>query len=110
MTIVAMMLVERKGRKFLLKLGTAGIICGQVGIGIMFLLINTGSLQPTLTTGVITTFFFFVFVSFYAVGPGVCVWLALSELMPTRIRATGMAIGMVLNQTVSATIATIFPT
>jgi len=28
--------------------------------------------------------------AFYAVGPGVCVWLALSELMPTRIRSNGM--------------------
>ncbi len=27
----------------------------------------------------------FVFMAFFAIGPGVCVWLALSELMPTRI-------------------------
>jgi predicted MFS family arabinose efflux permease len=29
--------------------------------------------------------------------------------MPTRIRATGMSIAMIINQGVSATIATIFP-
>ena len=40
----------------------------------------------------------FVFMAFYAVGPGVCVWLALSELMPTRIRSNGMSIALVLNQ------------
>jgi predicted MFS family arabinose efflux permease len=50
-----------------------------------------------------------MFIAFYAVGPGVCVWLALSELMPTRIRATGMSIAMIINQGVSATIASIFP-
>jgi MFS family permease len=49
-----------------------------------------------------------VFMSFYAVGPGVCVWLALSELMPTRIRSNGMSIALVLNQAVSTTIAAIF--
>ncbi len=50
----------------------------------------------------------FVFMAFYAVGPGVCVWLALSELMPTRIRSNGMSIALVLNQAVSTTIAAIF--
>jgi MFS transporter, SP family, solute carrier family 2 (myo-inositol transporter), member 13 len=50
----------------------------------------------------------FVFVAFYAVGPGVCVWLALSELMPTRIRSNGMSIALVMNQAVSTAIAAIF--
>jgi MFS family permease len=50
----------------------------------------------------------FVFMAFFAIGPGVCVWLALSELMPTRIRSNGMSIALVLNQAVSTTIAAIF--
>ena len=50
----------------------------------------------------------FVFMAFYAVGPGVCVWLALSELMPTRIRSNGMSVALLLNQAVSTTIAAIF--
>jgi MFS family permease len=50
----------------------------------------------------------FIFMAFFAVGPGVCVWLALSELMPTRIRSNGMSIALVLNQAVSTTIAAIF--
>ena len=50
----------------------------------------------------------FVFMAFYAMGPGVCVWLALSELMPTRIRSNGMSIALVLNQAVSTAIAAIF--
>jgi len=41
-------------------------------------------------------------------GPGVCVWLALSELMPTRIRSNGMSIALVINQLVSTTLAAIF--
>ena len=50
----------------------------------------------------------FAFMAFFAVGPGVCVWLALSELMPTRIRSNGMSIALLINQAVSTTIAAIF--
>jgi MFS family permease len=46
--------------------------------------------------------------AFFAFGPGVCVWLALSELMPTRIRSNGMSIALVINQLVSTTLAAIF--
>ncbi len=49
-----------------------------------------------------------VFVASFAVGPGVCVWLALSELMPTRIRSNGMSIALLINQFVSTVIAAIF--
>jgi MFS family permease len=50
----------------------------------------------------------YLFIAFYAVGPGVVVWLALSELMPTRIRSVGMSIALVINQLVSTTLAGIF--
>jgi MFS transporter, SP family, solute carrier family 2 (myo-inositol transporter), member 13 len=50
----------------------------------------------------------YLFMSFYAMGPGVVVWLALSELMPTRIRSNGMSIALVINQLVSTTLAGIF--
>jgi hypothetical protein len=50
----------------------------------------------------------FVFVAFFAVGPGVCVWLALSELMPTRIRSNGMGIALFFNTAVSWIIAAVF--
>ena len=109
MTIVACALVDKKGRKFLLKLGTSGIIIGLCGVGAIFLAISKGWCAASLTTGVLATVFFFMFIAFYAVGPGVCVWLALTELMPTRIRATGMSIAMIINQGVSAGIATMFP-
>jgi MFS transporter, SP family, solute carrier family 2 (myo-inositol transporter), member 13 len=50
----------------------------------------------------------YLFIAFYAMGPGVVVWLALSELMPTRIRSNGMSIALVFNQLVSTTLAGIF--
>lgn len=48
------------------------------------------------------------FIAFFAIGPGVCVWLALSELMPTRIRSIGMSIALVINQFVSTLVALVF--
>ncbi len=50
----------------------------------------------------------YLFIAFYAMGPGVVVWLALSELMPTRIRSNGMSIALVINQLVSTMLAGIF--
>ncbi|MFC0168672.1 MFS transporter [Pseudoduganella danionis] len=49
-----------------------------------------------------------LFVASFAVGPGVCVWLALSELMPNRIRSNGMSIALLINQFVSTSIAAVF--
>ena len=63
---------------------------------------------PSEKNGWIVAVALFVFMAFYAMGPGVCVWLALSELMPTRIRSNGMSIALVLNQAVSTAIAAIF--
>jgi MFS family permease len=63
---------------------------------------------PGTATGWLTAILLFIFMAFFAIGPGVCVWLALSELMPTRIRSNGMSITLVINQAVSTTIAAIF--
>jgi SP family myo-inositol transporter-like MFS transporter 13 len=63
---------------------------------------------PSQRSGWRVAFTLFVFMAFYAIGPGVCVWLALSELMPTRIRSNGMSIALLLNQAVATGIAGVF--
>jgi MFS transporter, SP family, solute carrier family 2 (myo-inositol transporter), member 13 len=63
---------------------------------------------PSSRNGWLTAAFIYCFMAFFAIGPGVCVWLALSELMPTRIRSNGMSIALLINQAVSTTIAAIF--
>jgi MFS transporter, SP family, solute carrier family 2 (myo-inositol transporter), member 13 len=63
---------------------------------------------PQAGYGWLTALGLYAFMAFYALGPGVCVWLALSELMPTRIRSNGMSIALVINQLVSTTLAAIF--
>jgi len=63
---------------------------------------------PSAHHGWLVAFGLYTFMGFFALGPGVCVWLALSELMPTRIRSNGMSIALVINQLVSTTLAGIF--
>jgi MFS family permease len=63
---------------------------------------------PSSSNGWMVAISLFIFMAFFAIGPGVCVWLALSELMPTRIRSNGMSIALLINQAVSTTIAAIF--
>jgi MFS family permease len=63
---------------------------------------------PSARHGSLVALALFSFIAFFAVGPGVCVWLALSELMPTRIRSMGMSIALVINQLVSTTLAVVF--
>jgi MFS transporter, SP family, solute carrier family 2 (myo-inositol transporter), member 13 len=63
---------------------------------------------PTTHNGWLVAISLFVFMAFFAIGPGVCVWLALSELMPTRIRSNGMSIALLINQAVSTSIAAVF--
>lgn len=63
---------------------------------------------PDAAHGWLVAISLYTFMAFYAIGPGVCVWLALSELMPTRIRSNGMSIALVINQIVSTTLAAIF--
>ncbi len=63
---------------------------------------------PSPRSGMLVAITLFVFMAFFAIGPGVCVWLALSELMPTRIRSNGMSIALLINQAVSTSIAAVF--
>ena len=107
-TVVAAALVDRKGRTWLLKVGTMGMTIGLAAIGSVFLAIERFGVQANNFTGLLTMFAFFFMQAFYALGPGLCVWLVLSELMPTRIRANGMAIALFMNQLVAWALASTF--
>jgi MFS transporter, SP family, solute carrier family 2 (myo-inositol transporter), member 13 len=63
---------------------------------------------PSASHGWLTALCIFCFMASFAIGPGVCVWLALSELMPTRIRSNGMSVALLVNLAVSTFIASIF--
>ena len=105
MTALACAFVDRKGRKFLLKLGTAGIIVSLCAAGAVFVAINTGTLAKGPVAGWCVVGAVLLYIASFSIGPGVVVWLALSELMPDRIRANGMAIAMFINMMVAFLIA-----
>ena len=107
-TVVALSLVDRSGRKTLLKLGTLGMVVALAGVAGMFFLLERGVAAGGLLAGWATVAGIALFVASFSIGPGVVVWLALSELMPGRIRANGMAIALFVNQMVAFTIADAF--
>ncbi|HEY8994083.1 MAG TPA: sugar porter family MFS transporter [Lacunisphaera sp.] len=107
-TVLGFVLVDKIGRKALLKLGTGTIALALVVSAIVFWRIQAGVLVAGPATGLIVTVCLMAFVAGFATGPGVCVWLALSELMPTRIRSLGMGVGLLINQGISTAIAAMF--
>ena len=74
----------------------------------MFLFLEKETVAKGLFAGWATVAGIALFVASFSVGPGVVVWLALSELMPSRIRANGMAIALFVNQMVAFAIADAF--
>ena len=107
-TALAPWLVDRSGRKTLLKIGTLGMVIALVGVATMFLFLEKETVAKGLFAGWATVAGIALFVASFSVGPGVVVWLALSELMPSRIRANGMAIALFVNQMVAFAIADAF--
>ena len=108
MTAIACTLVDRKGRKFLLNLGTIGMVVADSAAGIVFLALSKGWIAPSPLSGWLVVAGIALFIAAFSIGPGVVVWLALSELMPNRIRANGMAIGLFINMMVAYLISDVF--
>ena len=107
-TAVALWLVDRSGRKTLLKTGTIVMVVALAGVASVFLALERGMAAGGLVAGWATVAGIALFVASFSIGPGVVVWLALSELMPGRIRANGMAIALFVNQMVAFAIADAF--
>lgn len=102
-TILAFFLVDRAGRKILLVTGTLGIVVFYLYLGILPHLVATGPLQAKLSL-----LGFFGFIIFFAIGPGVVVWLAISELLPTKVRGKAIALSLFVNSLVASILSTVF--
>ncbi len=107
-TIFGLLLVDKAGRKALLMLGTGGIALALLAAGGTFYAVESQRIAASPGTGTLVMACLMVFIASFAIGPGVCVWLALSELMPTRIRSLGMGLGLLINQGISTMIAALF--
>ena len=102
-TIIALSLIDKVGRRPLLITGTLGSMIALLFIGLVHAFTLPGVFQ-----GYATLAGFIAFIVFYAIGPGVVVWLAISEIMPLLIRAKGMAIALFANSLASTGLAMIF--
>ncbi|MDY6820181.1 MAG: sugar porter family MFS transporter [Deferribacterota bacterium] len=102
-TIIAFLLIDKIGRRPLLTIGTFGCMLSLFFVGLVLLLAKPSNLQ-----GYLTIFGLIVYISFFAIGPGVVVWLAVSEILPLKIRSISMSIALFANSLTSAILAAIF--
>ena len=92
LTLVAMQLIDRVGRRPLLLVSLAGMALSLFVLGLAFSLKQlSGSL------GWIAVASLMVYVGSFAIGLGPVFWLILSEIYPLRIRGRAMSVGTVAN-------------
>lgn len=100
-TVIAMTFIDRFGRKFLLYIGSVGM---SVFLGLFswaFITDNkSGFILITLLIG---------YIAFFAFSQGAVIWVILSEMFPTSIRARGAAIGSFSHWIFNFAIALLFP-
>lgn len=104
-TLLAFFLIDKIGRRPLMNFGTVGIVISLAFCGCINFLMPVGSAQ-----GYLIILGMLVYILSYAVGPGVIVWLAVSEMLPTVIRGKGMSICLFVNSMVSTILASLFLT
>ena len=85
-TIVAVLSIDRFGRKPLLLAGLAGMLVSLVSTGILF--------HASTVSAVWVLIPILGFVALYAVSLGPIAWVLVSEIFPNRIRGIAMAICM----------------
>jgi SP family galactose:H+ symporter-like MFS transporter len=92
LTVVAMQLIDRVGRRPLLLVSLAGMALSLFVLGLAFSLPQlSGSL------GWIAVSSLMLYVGSFAVGLGPVFWLIISEIYPLRIRGRAMSVGTVAN-------------
>jgi SP family galactose:H+ symporter-like MFS transporter len=105
LTVVAMQLIDRVGRRPLLLVSLAGMALSLFVLGLAFSLPQlSGSL------GWIAVVSLMVYVGSFAVGLGPVFWLMLSEIYPLRIRGRAMSVGTVANWSANFIVALSFLT
>ncbi|GAA4769759.1 sugar porter family MFS transporter [Stakelama sediminis] len=99
-TLVGMALIDRLGRKTLLLIGATGmVLCLGAAAAVLFGAIANAVMLPALIG----------FIAFFATSQGAVIWVYISEIFPTPIRARGSALGAGTHWLMNALIAGVFP-
>ena len=102
-TILSFFLIDWFGRRALLITGTAGIVCAYVALAVLPYLGLAAELQATLSlAGLIA------YIAFFAIGPGVVVWLAISELLPTKVRGKAISLALFVSSATGFVLSSVF--
>ncbi len=99
-TIVAMTVIDRAGRRTLLLIGSVGTAVCLAGVAGIFW---TGSQEGLLLWLLIG------FIASFAFSQGAVIWVYLSEVFPTAVRAKGQSLGSATHWVMAALIAWRFP-
>jgi sugar porter (SP) family MFS transporter len=99
-TVLAMMLIDRMGRRFLLLIGSAGMAACLAGVAAIFYTMHHQEILLWCLIG---------FIAFFAFSQGTVVWVYLSEVFPTSAREKGQSLGTFVLWLVNAVVAGVFP-
>jgi sugar porter (SP) family MFS transporter len=91
-TIVAILLLDKLGRRFFLITGTSILTVALVGLGIFF---ESTSIQHNV--GWLALVCLLVYIMGFAIGLGPVFWLMISEIFPLQMRGPAMAVCTMFN-------------
>ena len=94
MTIVAIRLIDRVGRRPLLIFGTAGMAVALTAIAVVFAI---GGDHLHGDGAVVAIVALAVYTGSFAIGLGPVFWLLISELYPQRVRGVAMSVATIAN-------------
>ena len=99
-TLIGMTLIDRIGRKPLLTLGAIGCTIALAGVAVIM---ATGQGRAGLLWLLI------LFIASFAMSQGAVIWVYISEIFPTPVRARGQSLGSATHWVANAVISAAFP-
>lgn len=99
-TLIGVSLIDRFGRRQLMYIGSVGYIISLSLVAAAFALGIKGMAVPI---------FLFLFIASHAVGQGAVIWVFISEIFPTHLRASGQAFGSSVHWVLAAAIPSLVP-
>ena len=99
-TMLGMYLIDKLGRKTLMLLGSVGYIVSLSMVAYAFFSVASSGFM---------LFFICLFIAAHAIGQGAVIWVFISEIFPTKVRAFGQSFGSGTHWVFAALITAITP-